>query len=666
MATLFLHVPELEAGISEAEHSLGTINADEAELKRAQLMSTLKTMFEFAQTNLQEMLNMMGFNSIEELNSALRDYNNLHLSLSQLFPAFSEPQITEVLARSGIGMDTKDADYGLIISALEDAINRKYPEFAGEKFFSSDMRDELNKELNKPEIQNELASSIMAQLFGGITNINIVIDFANGRFNSNELPRLMSVINKNAKSRGSTGVYMPTLNSIYLLLRQFFQNITETDFNKYINQDIYEILEGVLKKSIPQGFQREILTERIRRGNITVSTKVKTSSSKSNTDLQITSYLDALQVKVDKNLFNLNARGNTSIENYVNKICDQYPEIKAQITENIKQFYWNIIQSYIPVKTSNPITYEDFSNIINEMVSKETGNIGWFFSQSSSKALGAGMFGEVAGMIYMNVLCPNLKTGFTWAGGVTDGAKPPADIILAQAGKQFGIQIKNYTSGTTLSHDYGITLKNIVDQAAQETSKEKTDLMSMQASQELEQFGITSEEIEAVQNIIIANTFNIPYKKQGNQFVAVSSVEGFSATRARIDAAYLQATRYMAIISLIMHRVQYYDNINRRVSATTSEKQLQNTLWLINGQMFVSSVQILEELMNYIEQEANNFFNVTTSIRISKDNAKNGLSEGRMTIVEYLNYDARGLGKTALTAISARIGTNYRMSAFNP
>lgn len=663
MATLFLHVPELEAGISEAEHSLGTINTDEAELKRAQLMSTLKTMFEFAQTNLQEMLNMMGFNSIEELNSALRDYNNLHLSLSQLFPAFSEPQITEVLARSGIGMDTKDADYGLIISALEDAINRKYPEFAGEKFFSSDTRQALLEKLNDPQIQDQFAAEIMAQLFGGTTSIDGVINLRTGEF---RIDKLTNLINKSAKARGTTGVNMRTLAPVYDLIISFFENIVQQDFNTEINQNIYSLLEGVLKKSIPQGFQREILTERIRRGNITVSTKVKTSSSKSSTDLQITSYLDALQINIDKNLFNLNARGNTSIENYVNKICDQYPEIKAQITENIKQFYWNIIQSYIPIKTSNPITYEDFSNIINEMVSKETGNIGWFFSQSSSKALGAGMFGEVAGMIYMNVLCPNLKTGFTWAGGVTDGAKPPADIILAQAGKQFGIQIKNYTSGTTLSHDYGITLKNIVDQAAQETSREKTDLMSIQASQELEQFGITSEEIEAVQNIIIANTFNIPYKKQGNQFVAVGSVEGFSATRARIDAAYLQATRYMAIISLIMHRVQYYDNINRRVSATASEKQLQNTLWLINGQMFVSSVQILEELMNYIEQEANNFFNVTTSIRISKDNAKNGLNEGKMTIVEYLNYDARGLGKTALTAVSARIGTNYKMSAFNP
>ena len=59
MATLFLHVPELEVGISEAEHSLGTIDTNQTELKRAQLMSTLKTMFEFAQTNLQEMLNII-------------------------------------------------------------------------------------------------------------------------------------------------------------------------------------------------------------------------------------------------------------------------------------------------------------------------------------------------------------------------------------------------------------------------------------------------------------------------------------------------------------------------------------------------------------------------------------------------------------------------------
>ena len=439
-----------------------------------------------------------------------------------------------------------------------------------------------------------------------------------------------------------------------------------TNFQNYLDDNKYLILEQALKQAIPSNFQREIISERIKRGGMTISTKNKTKTSSTNDGISIVSYIDKLQIKVNKDIFNLQARGKKSIENYVNEVCDQYPEVRAQIIENIKQFYWNVIQSYIPITAENPISYEDFGNIIDEMTSKKSGNIGWFFSQSSSKELGVGMFGEVASMIYMSVLCPKLRTGFTWAGGVTDGAKPPADVILEQAGAQYGIQVKNYTSGTTLSHDYGLTIKNIIDETAIQVSKEKTDLMTMQASYELEQFGITSEEIEAVQNIIIANTFNIPYRKQGNEFVAVNSVDGFSEARQHINAAYLQATKYMAIISLIMHRVQYYENINRKVNATSIEKQLQNTLWLINGQMFVSSVQIIQELINYIETEANKFFSISASIRISKDRAINGLKEGKMTIVEYLNYNARGLGQTALNAVSARIGTNYKMSAFNP
>jgi hypothetical protein len=41
----------------------------------------LDDMLSFAQTNLDSMLNLMGFSSIDELNEALRNYNNLNLSL---------------------------------------------------------------------------------------------------------------------------------------------------------------------------------------------------------------------------------------------------------------------------------------------------------------------------------------------------------------------------------------------------------------------------------------------------------------------------------------------------------------------------------------------------------------------------------------------------------
>ena len=376
--------------------------------------------------------------------------------------------------------------------------------------------------------------------------------------------------------------------------------------------------------------------------------------------------MDQLVVDVDRNIFNLDLRRkDQSIENYVNSICNTNPRIKAQITENIKVFYWQQIMQNLPAGISQSIiSKESFDEIIDGMVSENDGNIGWFFSQGTTKAGGAGMFGEIAGMIYMAVLCPKLKDNarLIWAGGVTGDAKPPADIILGTALKQYGIQIKNYTSGSTLSHDYSLKIKNILDEAASNNDDNKLDLMTLQATSEL---GITEAEIEAVQNIIIANSFNIPYVKKGNLYVAGPNPE-FQGTRSALDAAFKQATKYMAVISVIMHRLQYAEEITRKVSATKEELQLQNTLWIINGAMFVSSVQILNELKQYVLNEIDRFFNVTTSIKIKGDNLPEGIEKGSFTIVEYYNYSAKGLGKTALSYVSARIGTNYRMSAFNP
>jgi hypothetical protein len=76
--------------------------------------------------------------------------------------------------------------------------------------------------------------------------------------------------------------------------------------------------------------------------------------------------------------------------------------------------------------------------------------------------------------------------------------------------------------------------------------------MTLQATSEL---GITEAEIEAVQNIIIANTFNVPYKKIGDTFERVDSVPSFTNSREELNRTYQQATRYMALISVIMHRL---------------------------------------------------------------------------------------------------------------
>lgn len=635
------------------------------EYKQQELIAKLNDMLSFATENLSSMLNIMGFSTVEQLNEALHNYNQLNISLQDLFPAMSEPQITEVLARSGIGNMTQNTDYELVISALKDSIERMFPDFTEQVIQSSQGQELLRQTLEQSGAIEKIATEAAGQLFGGIKGgMDIgVIDFGNGQVNL-RLDKLASAINKNAKAKGVTST---TSRTIEPFVKQFLvpalRTMLKSDFELFTNKESYEELEKILMRQQQSSkIKREIITERIRRGGVTTSVKVNANISANDNGVMVTPYLEQLQVGVDRNIFNLENRGKENIESYVNRICNENPGVKDQIIKNIKSFYWNIIKSYLPQGVNNPLTEEKYNEIINQMVSKESGSIGWFFSQGTTKAGGAGMFGEIAGMIYLSVLCPKLKDNakLIWAGGVIEGgAKPPADIILEGALSKYGIQVKNYTSGSILTHEYNLKIKNIIDDAANKANNQ--DLMIAQATSEL---GITEEEVEAVQNIIIANTFNIPYQEDssGKFFAAKNDI--FSPTRSKLDQAYLQATRYMALISVIMHRLQYREEIIRNVGNNKNELQLQNTLWLVNGAMFISSVQILEQLIKYIQAEEDKFFNISTSLRIKKKNAIDGLKEGNFTIVEYYNYSAKGLGTTALSKVSASIGTNYRMSMF--
>ncbi len=674
--TFFLHVPELEEGITDARNAMGLIDESESEKQRLKLVSMLDAMLEFAETNLKEMLTLMGFSSIEELNSALQNYNNLNLSLQQLFPAFSEPMITEVLARYEIGKQGGQApQYELVTSIIEDSIRRRFPAYMENKITI----DKVAQALQNDQMAASIAGDVAAVLFGGESlQATIPFNLNRGTFNfSDFITEFNKIINNAKKTRGISGTTKRTaVPFITDLLIPLIKEIGNSD-NLLLDQKEglidYKEVENIMiriineKDSKTKKFFSSVLNERVLRGGMRIATDTGVDLKTNGDNIQIVSYLNYVTCNIDPSLFNLSERGNLSIEKYVEQQCTLYPELRTEIIAKLQNFYWNIIFNYLPPNTNSPMLQKEFNELISNMAAPSPeGNIGWFFSQGTTKAGGSGMFGEIAGMIYVSLLCPNLKENarLIWAGGVTGDAKPPADIVLGTALKDYGIQVKNYTSGSILSHDYALRIKNIVDSAAADNSNNKLDLMTLQATTEL---GITPEEIEAVQNVIIANTFNVPYEYDSSKKMFVPGhPEGFTEARADLTSAFEQATRYMAVISVIMHRLQYAEEITRQVSATRQERQLQNTLWLINGSMFVSSVQILHELRKYVLESVNRFFNISTSVRIKGDKLPEGIKEGNMTIIEYYNYSAKGLGTTALSKVSARIGTNYRMSAFNP
>lgn len=75
---LYLSIDQLNAGMSEAKAVMHTDDENKDQSKE-NLIRKLNEMLAFAKTNLSGMLSFMGFNSIEELNNALKNYNNINL-----------------------------------------------------------------------------------------------------------------------------------------------------------------------------------------------------------------------------------------------------------------------------------------------------------------------------------------------------------------------------------------------------------------------------------------------------------------------------------------------------------------------------------------------------------------------------------------------------------
>lgn len=697
--TLFLSVPELEEGITKAESVFSRQNTLNDEQQIKELLDILRPMLEFAQRNTNELLRLMGFNSIEELNNALQNYNNLNLSLDQIFPAFSGATLSTVLAQHGIGEQSgKSPQYNLVASAIEDAIRDKFPDYLAGKIEQTNILNQLQNS----EIAYSIAGDAVTRMFIGIpTQMEGILDLNTGRLSGNFVQEFNSLMYEAKKVRGIAETRIgPVEKLMKSLLVPLIQDIgREGLLQDMTNEGLidYSKVESLMasqymgnSKMSDRSSIRKTLVERVSRGQITTKAPITTETTANGDTISVTFYTNPQVTGISPEIFDINNRNkekNESIEKYVERRCEEVPGLREQLTSSIQNFYWHLIQDYIPTGVQIPILRERYDEIIKNMCAPTTahGNIGWFFSQSTTKSGGSGMLGEVISMIYMAVLCPGLVA--EWAGGTqsVSNVKPPADMLIQDAGKKYGIQVKNYTSGETLSHEYTLKIKNMLNAAAEDVAQQ--DLMTKQMLNEL---GISAEEIEEVQNMIIANAFNVPYKynEAAKQFQRVSERAGFTAARAKLNEAFLRATRYMAIASVIMHRVQYTQEVDRYVTTTTFEKnQLQNTLWLINSAYFVSSVEILSELETYIKDILNSYFalkvdengnrylsdlksgffsvSASTSLAGSEKNPlPAGLNAGSFTIVEYFNT-TKELQTTSLNFISGKIRTNYNMSSYH-
>lgn len=694
--TLFLHVPELQKGIDQAEQAFGiTPNKDDPDKVAYDIISKIESIRKFAETNVNQMLKAMGYNSIDELNERLQTYNNM--GLQDMFPSFSGAGLTEVLADYNIGGSQAGPQYNLIASTIENRIRDRFPQYMDGTINRSD----FYKMLSDSNLARKIGYDVAAELFSGSAEaMTGYIDFNTGEINFNDISNFIAGLTNKAKQIGKIveGTNSATIRPfvegfIAPLIQQIAQKnlLDDTQGANDLGLDtnsLIKLMQDWKNVTYTQGFGsraktisknakwlKDVLTTRASRGiniNLDIGHNIETTTD----GVKINFYINHLTCDLDSNIFNLNTRKKgQSIEDYVEQRCKDDPDIRTKITKRAQEFYWQQIRNKLPQDI--PGLQDKVNNIIEEMCAPApNGNIGWFFSQGTTKAGGAGMFGEVIAMVYLHLLIPNASTmGLTlqWAGGTQDAShvKPAADVILESAAGKFGLQVKNYTSGSILSHEYGILVKNILDNAR--TEAENSDMEDLMTQQLYNELGISSQEIENVQNIIIANFFNVPYDYDYSKhsFFQTSNIPpNFLNAKGRLDAAFNKATKYMALASIIMHRLQYQQNVERNIRLNGDKfTQQQNSLWLINGAYFVSSVQILDELIKLIKDEVTNFFNVSASVSITKKSTDevlpNELKTGRITIVEYFNYSSDAIRTTALSHVSAKIGTNYHMSSFH-
>ena len=69
---------------------------------------------------------------------------------------------------------------------------------------------------------------------------------------------------------------------------------------------------------------------------MTISTKFKTAASVNEDSMTVTSYIDAISINIDPTIFSISNRGKENIEPYVERICNEYPEVRQQLLKNIK------------------------------------------------------------------------------------------------------------------------------------------------------------------------------------------------------------------------------------------------------------------------------------------------------------------------------------------
>ena len=262
-----------------------------------------------------------------------------------------------------------------------------------------------------------------------------------------------------------------------------------------------------------------------------------------------------------------------------------------------------------------------------------------FFIGQNVEAM-TGILGEIQGLYFFRRLLGNSKSLATvsWVGGL---GNPHADLLLTQAARQFGIQIKN-TSQQKAKMEVGFKTfgakrgRDIVSQGGQNIYNFAN---TQHALNFIKDGPINSELFEAIQTFLAMQSFNIYYEYNANTKRAekVDSNPQFVTQRNTIETC---AKIGRQMVSLMAASLMY-------MQTSDSTKGDSNTLYLIGGTTLISAATILKDIIKEIRSTLSNF-----KLRVNAISASDTEKSAR-TIVDLYNNNGR------LTNTTFKLSSSY-------
>ena len=259
-----------------------------------------------------------------------------------------------------------------------------------------------------------------------------------------------------------------------------------------------------------------------------------------------------------------------------------------------------------------------------------------FFIGNNAKDL-TGILGEIQALFYILVITNGKGDAFQadWIGGV-GSQKPHTDILIKLATENFGIQVKNTASKEGAKKEiefqtFNASGWNEKNKTMQYVSKGQGFFNFNNTKDALRNFdlmGLPGDLAEAVQSLLLMDTFNIMYNWEDG-IAEKGYNEEFYPTRERIEE-YAKKCQQVMVSFIVSMMYMQVDNLSNGNS---------NILYIVAGTTAVSAATILSEIIDEMSNEMNDEL---TSFRMSMKTGLNRKNE-QTTIVDIIND--RGMSK---------------------